>query len=830
MHPRVDDHRGKKRDGAARRKGSALILTMFTIAALLTLGTTFIAISIGESRQARGDKELQMARGVAMYGINWITSYMALPTAWRVGVGAGPSGRDDSIADKKYILRGTNSENNQISWVGRTVDFVPGPHPVNAADTDSCWKIGETQGKLSTGATAVQLTDDQMIGLYDITVTRLSATGTGGNASLTGQPTQYEVRCRGYVFTQQNTDGLFLADGAIDASKAAAVREIKMRIRPQNPLDFAVYEANMRSWNIPGFNTQFGLNNRSDNGLGTIDPNEYPPGSMAAKEADLQRELLHNMYNQVQLDTIGIPKNYEMKGNFRCDGSITPGDPFAKVAGSIHVQASTAADLATIKFTGANNGFAAPLSGQKFDSTSFTNEQKTSIFQGANAPAFASTSRGLPAVADYMTGYVADITSWPTPTGNPATEPPVTTAAVSKADGWAATLATAPPGPNEISGYVKVSTPPTGAVKVSGSTLDGADIEIVDGGSAIQQPGFARVQVSFSKVNGVDKVTVQKVGAYSGKVVPTSGAPYGTYDASQFKNGMLYVDGGNVEVQGTVPANFTVVAAASSDRPTVATPAVRNAQGQLVPQQGLPVLITPQQQSQLSSGQSNPGIYRDGNDAIFIKNADGKIQNIPAWDPVTSKFYWPAYDPKKIGAQAGNSTAVTSEAPLVREGNVSITGDLKKQGTTGSLGIVAQNYVLLSDQSKDSSKNTLQVDAVLMSMSRSVQYGGFLTGEGAGVNPYYQAMAGAGLRRPAHNVTNGTFKLNGSIIGQYADVESTTGGVGYTTQKISADSALRSSMPPCFPNFSRDQMRAPIVWVVVAMSDSASTKAGTTTN
>lgn len=813
-----------RRSIKAKRRGSALLLTMFTIAALLTLGTTFIAISVGESRQARGDKELQSARNVAMWGISWVTSYMALPTAWTVG-----ATRDSAtgMCDKSYTLRGTTSSNNQITWMGKTLDFAPN------GTVDSSWLIGHNQGTLNAAALPVvpfvdEQDQTQMVGLFDLTVTRLSA---DGNNHLGGQPTQYEVRCKAYVFTQQNTTGLFLANGTIDTNKAAAVREIKMRIRPQNPLDFAVYEANMRSWNIPGFNTQFGLNNRSDNGLGTINPSDYTPGSAAAKEAELQSELLNNMYNQVQLDSIGIPKNYQMKGNFRCDGSVTPGDPFASVAGSIHVQASSAADLATISFTGANTGFSAPLSGQRYDGASFTNAQKTSIFQGSNAPSFATTSRGLPAVADYMTGYVADISSWPTPTGNPATEPAVSTASVSQAQGWAANLATSAPGVGQISGYVKVSTPPTGAVRVSGSTVDGADIEIVDpsqGGAAIQQPGVARVQVTFSQVNGVDKVTVQKVGAYSGKVVPTSGAPYGTYDATSFQNGMLYVDGGNVEVQGTVPHNFTVVAAASSDRPTVATPAVRNASGQLVPQQGQPILITPDQQSGMSNGQSNKGIYRNGDDAIFVKDATGKIQNIPAYDTVTQKYYWPAYDPKKIGTQAGTSSAVTSEAPLVREGNVSITGNLTKQGSGGSLGIVAQNYILLNDQS--ASSNTLQVDAVLMSMSRSVQYGGFLTNQGSGVNSYYQALAGAGLRRPGHNVSSGTFKLNGSIIGQYADVESTTGGVGYTTQQISSDSSLRSSMPPCFPNFSRDQMRTPITWVVVAVSDSATTKAGTTTN
>jgi hypothetical protein len=814
---------------------------MFTIAALLTLGTTFIAISIGEGRQAEGDKYSQLARGVSLYGINWITSYMALPTAWKGDVSPDPGQSSDT---RLYVLRPTDGSNH-IAWMGRTLDLAQS----NNSDGTYTWNVGVL--KSATGATGaeVPLVAEGLVGLFRLKIEKLSA-AKAGQEFLKGQPSQYAVTSTAYVFPNTVTR-FFTSDDVVDAAAAKAIRTITMRIRPQNPLDFALYEANMRSWNIPGFNTQFGLNNFSDNGLGTIDidQNHYDPNDPAAqqryRDAQNEYQLLQNMYQQVQLDSVGIPVGYQMKGNFRADGSITPGDPFAQKSGSIHVFASTDEELKSIAFTGDHTSFVKENIGydaNKYDG-SFSQSQMDSIFKGANGATY-SDSRGLPPTGDYMTSYLADTSEWPTPDPNDPTQSHVnvpTADTSTKHVGRAADLA------QGGIGYIKVSTPPTGAVPVNSSTTQGSDIEILDpnsGGPGVQQPGFAKIKISVTPdpnnpADGI--VTIQKVGAYSGLPVDTSDPPFdGPHKVSEFKNGTIYVDGGNVEVSGNIQGKLTIVAAASSDRPTVATPATKDRDGNLVPQPGLPVLIPPSRQAEISTS-----IYRPSSDPIFHRDGDGKITNIPAYDSATSKWYFPAYDPTKVGVDSGNPSAVTSEAPLTREGNVTIVGDLTKAaGSNSALGIVAQNYVLLSDQTAN--KKNLQVDATLMSMQRSVQYGGFLTADGSnGVNAYYQAMGTdadangkvrGNLPRPRTklkgdpgNLANSpTFTLNGSIIAQYADVEASKSGDGYLVQHINADPGLRSTLPPNFPNFARDQVHAPIIWVVVALTDSSTLKQGVT--
>lgn len=819
---RCKTSRGGKK--GATRRGSALLLTLFTVAALLTLGTTFIAISIGESRQTRNDREMQLARGVAMYGISWVTSYMALPTAWITGT---QRDTDTGNADKQYTLHGTNfgsgGTNNQIAWLGRTLSFGS----ANNANNAFHWVIRRTTG---TGSEVTL--QDGLTGTFELEVERIKADGSN---NLARQSAQYLVTSTACVFSGAP---VYNTDGTADRTQAAAVRVLKMRIRAQNPLDFAIYESNMRSWNIPGFNTQFGQNERTDNGLGIIDPSTAPNGSQKQKNLQYQVDLLDEMYRKVQLDSIGIPQGYQMKGNFRCDGvANAANDPFASVAGSVRMFATNETELKTINFTGSQVSFA---NGQTnlYNGTSnlgsASNSALQSVFPGKSyqADCFRET-RGLPAVADYMRGPVADTSVWGSGSPNGVAAP------VSMQDGWAYTEAKTAPNSTtgEVSGYIKVATPLKGAVEVTqgvgDSTGGGADVEIPTGGG-IQAPGFARIKIEFQPDG--QTVKIQKIGAYSGK--PVAGAQY-PYDGqsvpvNQIQKRMLYVDGGNVEVSGTVPPNFTVVSAASSDRPTVASPGAPdpNDSTRMVPQSGLPILIRPDQHGQFANT-----IYKDPNDALFksVTDANGKITQVPVKDS-NGKFWWPAYDPTKAGEQSGNPAAVTSEAPLVREGNVSIVGNLQKaSGGSGTLGIVAQNYILLSDQTGSSN---LKVDAVLMSMNRSVQYGGFLTASSSDskFNPYYQQLGAnvasngafyGNMPKPKTAVSNGKFELNGSIIGQYADVESTTGGVGYTSQVMKQDASLRSSMPSLFPNFSRDQMKSLITWVVVAVSDSAATKEGT---
>ena len=90
------------------------------------------------------------------------------------------------------------------------------------------------------------------------------------------------------------------------------------------------------------------------------------------------------------------------------------------------------------------------------------------------------------------------------------------------------------------------------AVDASGHPIPGAP------------PGAPSYQVSITQ-NGSnqDVVTVNEVGAYSGKTLKTV-----TYPAGQVPP-VLYFDGGNVQVSGNLSSNVTIISGARPQRPTV---------------------------------------------------------------------------------------------------------------------------------------------------------------------------------------------------------------------------------------------------------------------
>ncbi len=886
----------------SRREGSALLLTLFTVAALLTLGTTFIAISVRGSQKSQNDKDSELARTVANYGANWVLSYMALAQEWYTPNVSTNTGTLDG-SDQLWLLQPTDTDSwasgsatgHTVKWCGRTVAFTaclaqpsgqpgagtaPGGTPpggpgqsLNAALQPFYWEFSiDPQAKdassvvdLSTvgGTSSVGQVVGSEIGVFNVFVKRLSSQTPGLHYS-TSQPVEYEVESTAYIYNRgdqiYNTNTTPVTP---NAATARAVRTITYRVRPQSPIDFSLYEENMRSWIAPGLNTQYGSNTVLDNGLGTVNAN--------GTALDQQASQLLPQLQGVQMDSIGIPSNYTMNGNFAVDGAATANnqaDPFAQANGSIHIFAdpSTPGSLQNIHFTG-NTSFAAGSNntyGSNNTAFSTTNTNMTSIYQGSSAPNYSAKSRGLPSAANYLTAWVADTSSWPkdwqsTPnasvptanvglltTGGSLTTDSSGTTPISVGTAQAATGdTTMQQNQNSPPGYVKVATPAQGAVGVTPGQGTGYDVEYDKTQSgAQQQPGFARVQISFTQdSSGNGFVHIQKVGAYSGAPV----APAQTIQVSgtqdQLPNNTIYVDGGNVEVQGKIPSSLTVVAAASSDRPTTAVPVtMQNGVATPVPN-AQPVLITPQQQAGIKTSIYEPADTKLLNgSALFPTDSSGKITGpIPAWDPDTQKYVWPAYDPTKIADQSGQATSVTSSAILTREGNISVVGNLEKaSGSQAALGLVAQNFILLSDQ-RPGAQSTLKVDAALMSLQQSVQYGGFATG---GENNYWSAMAvdpsgstqdangnywpkmAGSIPRPLNQVNNGTFQLNGSIIGQYADVESSQNGVGYTTQSFTQDKSLSNNLPPMFPNFSRTTEQGPIVWLVVATSDSQDLKAG----
>lgn len=160
---------------------------------------------------------------------------------------------------------------------------------------------------------------------------------------------------------------------------------------------------------------------------------------------------------------------------------------------------------------------------------------------------------------------------------------------------------------------------------------------------------------------------------------------------------------------------------------------------------------------------------------------------------------------------------------LEREGNLSIIGDMvHSKESPSTLGIISKNHIFLNDMSFKKN-NPLEVEAALMSYSHSVQFDwdNFSRNTlGKNVN----------LNDPLNRIDfkkkykNGTFKLKGSIISKYADVEADIYGRGYPTQQMGQDLDMKNLLPPHFPSWSKahPQKNAIIKFLIISYEDMGS--------
>ncbi len=795
----MTSRRGRRRPG-----GSALLLTLFTIAALLTLGTAFIGISIGESRQSAAEKNSLLARQLAVMGVTWATSYMADPYNLTLG------NFDPNTGELILNLVGPNGGNGTfLGWSYKYVANNPNPQP---SWTFTLYGPTANVTSIPVGA-SINNAAPEFQGSVDVTVTYLSIKGDTFR--------EYNITATGHLFR------------TAAPTQEAATRTVVARITPWGPADNTIFEQNARGWAMTGINTNYPP--------GVTDPN-YNADNTAMNNLLLGQGGKSGLNN-----AIGIPTGYTMDGNFRVDGG-GPNTQFNANAGSIQVFAS-ANELAnrSVQFngvtsfaTGANNYYWAPN----------TNDGNSGIY-GNNTPSFFN-SIGLPSAGTYLNTLVQNPNVPGSYIPNPVNNPP------GQGQWMTDALAESNSSGQSKQGYFKVSSSSasdfqgvdtTKSLGAQGIT-HGANIEY-DTSGTYTQPGFAKYVVIFNPQvgNTPASVTIEKLGAYSNLPVADVNPNLSTANnppalpLSTFSNGLMYFDGGNVEVKGTVPEGFSIIAAASSDRPTVYFDPNNPGTNPLI-QYGNYTIA----QLQQNGGPLSNSIYASPNDPL-LKSAT----NTYALDPSTGRVYWPAWDPNTASSHGGN---VLYDAPIVREGNLTVAGNLATTGT-GALGLIAQNYVLLSlldPQQNTSNPDQLNItNAVLFSMEQSVQWGGFLNPPTTGKSDYWNDLAfpqlpnahpawtpdmagNGGVQIPINtarltNTNASSVNVTGSIIGAYADVESWyppgadptqgQGGNGYVNQTFTKLPFLSTNPPPFFPEFDPKQTvpAAPYFWKVLSWSD-----------
>lgn len=593
-----------------------------------------------------------------------------------------------------------------------------------------------------------------------------------------GQPPHYIISSMGSVYRKGK-------------NKPSASRVVQCRFREKTALDNLLFVQNMRAWDLVG------------NGV-------TPPNAEDGSN-----------------NSVGIPSNYTANGPVTIDGSSdfaneTAGNLNFFSTDNVHFYGQTSINQSENLFP---------------DGTD--QETQEGIFAGGLSTNQASV--GLPERASYMsTDYNGNGSISSSEKGN----------AVRLAEDYSGQNAA---GQNYVKAYYScgdndgLSTPsntighckctdPEAMPKWQGqwgidpsNQYDNmsrdvpADVEF-DGDMVNSKPGFAKFTVEFN-ANGT--LTLSKTTAYTN--VTTVLLNNASLD--RFKNGMLYIEGGNVEVKnaennGGVNGQLTVVSAESAKREAYAY-SVTTSDNQTItqystkernqevypnnPEYWVPGKIVGKEVSSVKQLFSSSSIYVPYDDSRLpirvdaAGNLTGNFDRVPPYK-VGGKWVWPGESTilntiKNSATTDGSVIGLYND--IEREGNLTIGGELTYKGSS-SLGLIAKNYILLNDDNVSASGSSLTVNAVLMSFDHSLQF------DDVNMSGKDDWISQPGM--------NGKFNFMGSNISAFADVEGKIDGTGYTTQTLMYDQNLKYTLPPNFPRWDLTQLDPSVVIDFVILS------------
>ncbi|MHB2018769.1 MAG: hypothetical protein ACYCW6_17610, partial [Candidatus Xenobia bacterium] len=653
------------------RRGLALVLTLFVVAILVTLSTSFAIIVVNESKGSRGDKNSKLAYQIATSAIDSIAAYMGAPVNWNVihwgsaGIPVGVTNPDPVSGTVDPVSRGSESfmlfpaptpislaDGSKVQpWTSMPfMSPVPGASPENLAFTLGPGTTPITKGTLdpnffytvtfgAEGTTpdpaqplpTFQI-DSTFIASAQVVLQRLGFPNDGSGVLLGSNDDAYLAQATVQVFQTGSTTPL-------------SSRVVLARIRMGATSDAALLLQNTGA--SPGT-----LVNNPSLFSGLANSVGGDPDKAAALSL-----LTQNVSNEQGAG--GIPFGDQLQGNVTvinmpasAPSALQPGSGTVSLFGS-------AQDFSNGGATKFNRNLALGQGSVSFPdlgipSTPVGNVSKALNGAGVNANANSLFSGGTSSInATQIPGSGANPTAsnfhllgggqaqivtsaedsftqtnnFPPGSGNP------THFIADSSNG----VATAVPGSSAH------TDPSTGhsdlemAVDASGNPIPGAP------------PGIPTYQVSVTQVAGQgDQVTVNEVGAYSGKVLNTV-----TYPAGQVPP-VLYFDGGNVQFSGNLQSNMTIISGASTQRPTVDAfdptnpqlvtyPTINGTQTGGVMQADLSSLRV------ADSGMLSKSNYASPDSSIFFPNGTSQPAVVPAVVKDTStgqtQTLWPAWDP-----------------------------------------------------------------------------------------------------------------------------------------------------------------------------------------
>lgn len=821
-----------------KSKGVAMIATLFTIAIVLTLGVSFLMLAISESRTTRVEKESIMALQTANAGAELVLNYMS-----ESGSDIWEKVRDSSSFKIYYLLREYSEEDGEVNhfredYLGETVDvnieWAMEPEDIASNGGQFVYNFKISPNRIITP-------DRQYVGKYEVQVLHKNLGSQ--------QPDQFIIYSTGKVYRNlaavEGNLGFPAGEEEINIEledEPVAMRRIEMLVRDKTACDNLQFFQNALAYDLPGngvappnanegSNSAVGISAGVDNNTGQKGYQANGPITIDGNSDFATETAGYMQFFDVSEDIkfFGPVSTYSTQDDSDDDGE----NIYPESAEQENIQAMFKSDVydgQASKGLPDREGFmSVDLNGDGEISTNPDDGELGYAVKLAKDNSGTNDNGESYVDAYYQCGDNDGLSTDPGVVGHSKADDPTQ---------WEDEWGVDPDDPNfDPNDDMSKDVP--------------ADVEF-DGLMLNSKPGFATYKVKFFD-DGT--LTLTKTTAYTEQTTTL----LSRVSLDRFKNGVLVIEGGNVEVEGTCEGQLSVIATEHPTREAYAYE-IKTTDGETITQYAstsanmanyfndpslwVPGKLPGEEIEKVVQKFSKVTTYNPQSDKnadhIYVPYDDERLpervedgelgeafDRVPPYK-IDGHWVWPGESSindtiQNVTAEDGGVTAVYND--IEREGNITICNDLGfTSDSNNSLALISKNYILLNDDRIEEQINSgevpqLDVRAVLMSFDHSVQFDD--------VN-----LSGKDTWISQPNM-NGNFNFKGSMIGQFADVEGKTDGTGYINQSFEWDPNLKNSVPPHFPKWDKtrygsgvtDPSRKPILeYVVLSYQDRSGLK------
>ena len=681
--------RQKKTGSKISEKGAAMLLALFTVVILAAVSTAFFAITMTESNTTTARIDSELALEMANAGLDYVATIASVQS-------------NTSVEGGSFWAWDLSLSKCRPNFYGNDKIFAPltdGTYqlvfnmedPLTPRDINQLLLVEKQHntGKLVGCVVLFPDPTDPMVSqkFPDILVTSV-----------------------GFVIESDDPDDYFLSSGS--ETEFLATRAVQAVLKEVSFYNYVYIYQNFTDLDLP-FNVPDDYLDFMQNMVGFTPDTTVNGGVRADGVKDASGD-----YDQTTSDRVARLLIWDENGY-----PTTSSDPdnMATINGPVSLVSSDAYD-----------GTGPEVADSMIGDYTLTENMKEA-FQGYST-SLGADQRGVPGANEYFMGSIQNVSGF----------------------GYNANSTSI----DSVAGVVNEAS----ALSINNSSIcqDGAS-DIGEDLNGDEEPDYSKniCKLSFStEADGTTKVTVDIRNRYSGLTSEEGaagengdidtlfstggcdmlGTTKKTYTLDQ--DAVIYVNGGNVMVEGEIGSGITVVCDDSRTAETDVTSSLDDLLGGV--------------------GSTPPAGY--------------------------TQEEWDFFRHMETDDPQGAPTS---------EGNIFISGDIThEEDTLAAMGIISENYMYLHDLDSDPAE--LNVRAQLNSIRQSLQFDFFNylkeDPDGTG-DPDNFFTSGAGSAN-----FNGTFNFEGQMVGKQTDVEGDIDGRGYSNINISYDDMLKYYSSPYFYN------------------------------